>query len=334
MSNGKVVLLRNTAICVVFSTLFIIIGGIVPVLSMPMLVVANALMVFLSVRHGLRASAGAAFVSVLLLTFVFGDIFSALLSGIMSLLPGVVIGRAINGRFGFATIVYAGAGIILFGFLLQLILLNASGNGTGIEALVSQAIQNVRQVADETFAVLKQQSPEKVQEIQKSWNAALSQIRDMMFLYLPTFVIGVSVVLGYLTLMVAIFVLHRTKAKRIVYRPFWGFVAPRSMCNLTMILFLITTFSLDYTIWTMALKNMTVILYGYFAVCGLSFIDYKFKRKVPSGYARAAVYLAAFFATYLFVGMVFQGLSILGMIDSVFGFRRLYKAGEKHGQNQ
>ncbi len=334
MSNSKIVLLRNTAICVVFSALFVIIGGIVPVLSMLMLVIANAPMVFISVRYGLRTSVVAMIVCVLSLTFVYGDISSALISGIMSLLPGVIIGRAINGRFGFATIVYAGAGVILFGFLIQLILFNASGDGNGIELLVSQSIENIRQVTNETFTMLEQQNPGKFQELQKNLNGMFRQIRDVIFLYLPTMLIGTSLVLSYFILMVGIFVLHKTKAKRIIYRPFWGFIAPRSMCNLTMILFLITTFSSDSTIWTAALKNMTMLLYGYFAICGLSFIDYKFKGRVPSGYARAAVYLAVFFATYLFMGMLFQGLCILGMIDGVFGFRRLYKVGEKHGQNQ
>ncbi len=334
MSNGKTILLRDILVCVIFATLFIIIGGLLPILALPMMVVANLPMFYLSVRYDLRVSAGCAlFVAILVILFT-GELLSALICGVMSLLSGIVMGRSMKGKFSFATIIVAGAGVFLFGFLLQLILLNASGNGTGIADLVHQSLENVRQMGEETFSLLKQQGIDDGGEFQKMWNGSIGRVRDIIFLYLPAFFIGASAILSYLVLMAGIFVLHRTRTKKIIYRPFWGFVASRSMCNLTMVLFLVTTFSFDSTIWTAALKNMTVLLYSAFGVCGLSFIDYKLRKKVSSGYARSVIYLAGFFVAYLFIGFIFQGLCILGMLDGAFGFRRFYKAGEKHGQKQ
>ena len=334
MSNGKKILLRDMIFCVILATLFMMVGAIFPIISIPMIVVANLPMFYLSVRYDLRVSAGCTLIILILFILVTGDVLSVFISGAMSLLPGIVMGRALTGKFSFATIIIAGAGVFLFGFLLQLILLNASGNGTGIEDLVNQSLENVRRMGDETFSLLNQQGIAESQEIQKVWNGAVSRVREIIFLYLPAFFIGASTILSYFVLMAGIFVLHRTRTKRIIYRPFWGFVASRSMCHLTMILFLITTFSFDSTIWTAALKNMTVLLYGCFGICGFSFIDYKLRKKVPSGYARSVIYLATMFVTYFFAGILFRGLCILGMLDSVFGFRRFYKVGEKYDQNQ
>ena len=93
------------------------------------------------------------------------------------------------------------------------------------------------------------------------------------------------------------------------------------MCYLAAVLFMITSLSADSTIWTAALKNVVILLYAYFAVCGISFVDYKLRKKIPSGFARGTIYFAALCVGYLFLGMLFQGLCILGMIDGVFGFR-------------
>ncbi len=318
------------AISVVFSLLLTLLGMIFPALSLIMTVVAGTPMVFLGVRHGTRISGIAAVAAVLFLMILTGNIFSSLLVGIMSLLPGVVLGNALKGRKPFSTTVFAGAGVVLFGFMLQLVLLNAAGDGHGIENLVHESLESSKQMMETALSVTGDKNPEQVQLLQKSWNAAIGQIEDMIFLFFPAFLIGASVVWSYLCLMIGIFLLNKFHAKRVLYRPFYTLCASRSMCYAAMLMFLMTSFSQDSTIWTAALKNVVVLLYAYFAVCGLSLIDYKLKEKLPSGFGRAAVYLAVFALGYVLMGMLFQGLCVLGTLDGILQFRRFHKAGGNH----
>ena len=67
------------------------------------------------------------------------------------------------------------------------------------------------------------------------------------------------------------------------------------------------------------------------AVCGLAVLDYKFSEKLPSGYARAAIYGAAVLAGYVLMGFLIQILIFLGLLDGLFNFRRLQKAGGSRG---
>ena len=321
MNKGVIKALVEGVVCSALSLVLVLIGVFVPHMALLMTILAGIPMMYLGMRRGIRVLVVFFLVAELLLLAITGNPVDSLLIGMMSFLPGIVVGRSLRKGLTFQGIIFSGAGMILFGLLVQLVLLNAMGDGHGIETLVNQSLDGVRQSMNDVFVAMEGQFAGQGQEIQVAVNQGIDLMRDMIFLYLPSFLIGFSVVISYLLFMLGIFFLHRLRPVRIIYQPFWGFCVPRSMCYLGALLFLITSLSTDTTVWTAALRNIEVLLYAYFGVCGISFLDYKLRKKISSGYARCAVYLMALCVGYLFLGMLFQGLCILGMIDGMFGFR-------------
>ncbi len=328
MKNMKAKALADGAVCAALSVLLMVIGIYVPALSLLMCVAAGTPMIYLGVRCGTRISALAAVVGILVLFVLSGNVLTAVLTGVMDLLPGVVIGYAVSRKSGYYTTVLAAAGAILFGLMLQLILLNAGGGGHGIENTINDILNQVKSAADPVIGSLAEQGGDQAQNFAGIWNAGFEQMRALIFLYMPSFVLGASLVLAYFTVSMGIFLLRRVRALRIPYRPFCLFCAPKSMCYAAMILFFVSSFSQDSTVLTAALKNLVALMYAYFSVCGLSLIDFKLSAKIYSGYARFLVYFAAFLVGYIMMALVVQGLSILGIIDGLFDFRHLRKAGE------
>ena len=333
MKNTKVKALADGAVCTAVTVLLLVIAVYVPPLALFSIAVAGTPLIFLGVRHGLGTSGTACAASILVLFVLTGDPVSALLMGIVDLLPGLVIGYAISKRASFQITVFAAAGAVLFGIMLQLILLNASGGGDGIEKLVDGTLENTKQILNSVMGKLASAGTQG-KDLTAVLNTMIDQMREMIFLYLPSFVVGASVVLGYAVCMMGIYVLRRLRICHVLYTPFNRLHASRSMCYVTMIMFLVASFSKDSTIYTAALKNMIGLLYAFIGVCGFSLIDYKFSEKLPSGYARAAIYAAAILAGYVMIGLITQVLILLGLVDGMFNFRRLSKAGEDHVKHE
>ena len=329
MKNTKVKMIMDTAVCIGIACLFMVISLYVPLLALFSAVLGGMPMIYLGVKYRAGVSAVAGILGVLILILLTGNPFSALLVGIAALLPGCVVGYAIPRRAMFKTTVFAAAGAVMFGLLIQLILLNTSGNGSGIENAVNVTLDNAKDMMQQltkSFAEAGTPNP----SVFAAFDVAVDQIREMIFLYLPSFVIGASVVLGYLTVMAGIYVLHRFRICRILYPPFSRFHASRAMCWAAMIMFLVASFSNDSTVYTAALKNMVTLLYAFIGVCGFSLIDDKFSKRLPVGFLRAVVYFAAFFVGYLMIGFIVQILILIGLIDGMLNFRRLGKVGEDH----
>lgn len=329
MKNTKVKALADGAVCTALTVLLLLIAVYVPPLAIFSVCIAGTPLIVLGVRHGAGISSIACVASILVLFVLTGDFLSALLLGIVDLLPGVVIGYAIFEKAKFKTIAFSAAGAVMFGLMLQLMLLNASGGGNGIEKLVDGTLDNTKEILSGIISKLPS-AGEQGKEVLAVLNSVFDQMREMIFLYLPSFVIGFSVVLGYVVYMLGIYILHRLRICRVDYIPFNRLHASRSMCYVAMVLFLVASFSNDSTIYTAALKNMVGLLYAFIGLSGFSLIDYKLAEKLPSGYVRTMIYIAAFFVGYMMMGLIIQALILLGMVDGMFNFRCLSEAGENH----
>ncbi len=327
MKNIKAKALATSAICTALSVLLVAIAIYVPPLTLIMTVFAGTPMMYLCIRHGIRISVVAMGASILMLFMFTGNILSAVLMGIINLLPGIVAGRSIAKRSNFTVKVIAVSLAVFLGLMLHLIILNVSGGGNGIEKLITSAIDNAKQLAEPVLSTLIESNPEQGQSVYDLWNNALDQVRGMIFLYLPSFIIVTSAILGYIVLMENIFVLYRLRAARVPYLPFNCIWAPRSMCYAVVIMSMITMFSNEVTVFIAAFKNMVALIYAYLAVCGLSLVDYKLSGKIKSGYIRFGIYVAGGVVGYMAISLIYQVLSIVGMIDGVFNFRHLHKAG-------
>lgn len=71
-----------------------------------------------------------------------------------------------------------------------------------------------------------------------------------------------------------------------------------------------------------AFFNLSAIIFMVSSVCGLSVIDFAFRKKLKYSLLRALIYFAAIFVITLFTGMAGSLLVFIGMLDVVFDFRR------------
>ncbi len=329
MKNYKARVLTEGIFCSALALALVLVGVYFPAVSLLMTMLAGVPMMYLGMRRGVKMLVVALGTAVLLLFAAVGDIQYALLTGFMSFLPGMLIGYTLRKRWTFQGIIFAGGGAILGVLLLSLFLINRTGDGRGVETMLNLFLDTVRQGVDEVFLNLQGQLAMPEQELQNLINQTMDMMREMVFLYLPAFLIGFSVVVSYLLFMLGIFLLQRLRPVRIIYQPFWGFCAPRFMCYLGSVLFLVTSMSTEITIWAAALRNMETLLYAYMGVCGMSFLDYKLKKKLSSGYLRSIIYFAVFCVGYPLLGMLFQGFCVLGMLDGVLGFRMREEFGHE-----
>ncbi len=321
MSKGKINALIEGAICSLLSIGVVILGIFFPSLSILLTLLAGVPMMYLGMRRGIRVLIAVWLVSVLAMLGITKNITASILTGVMSFLPGIVIGRTLRARKTFLGIILSGATVLLIGMVLQLVLINSMGGGTGIADMINGILDKVQTETNMALNMMEGQLAVSEQELQGVLKEVMDATRETIFLYLPAFLIGSAIVMSYLIFMIGVFLLQRLRPVRIIYQPFWAFCAPKSMCYLATILYLITTFSSDTTVWTAALKNVMILLYAYLTICGLSFLDYKLKKKISRGYGRMGIYVVGVFVLYPILGMLVQILSFLGMIDGVFGVR-------------
>ena len=72
-----------------------------------------------------------------------------------------------------------------------------------------------------------------------------------------------------------------------------------------------------------AFFNFSVIIFMVSSVCGLSVLDYAFRKKIRFSLLRALVYVLAFIVIGLFTGMTGSLLVLIGITDTVFDFRKI-----------
>ncbi len=320
MNGNKVKALIETGVCTILSWVLILIGVFVSPLLVLMTILASVPMMYLGMRHGVKILTASLVLAVAITFLITQNIVVSLLLGLMNFLPGMVLGYTLRVRKTFTTIIFSGAAVLLLGMVLQLAMFNAMGDGNGIENTLNGVLENSRTQVLAAFDSMGNQLPAESSDIKNAVNQAVEMTREFVLLYLPAILIGMAVCMSYLFFMIGAFILHRTRPIRILYRPFWAIYAPKMLGYLGIVLYFVS-FSKDITIWTASLQNMIALIYAYFTICGISLIDYKFRKKVPSGYLRGIVYLLVLFFGYLFVGMILRVMCILGVIDGVVGFR-------------
>lgn len=315
MNKNKVKALIEGAICSFISLGLVLIGIFVPSVVLWSTMLSGIPMMYLALRHGVRILTASWVMSVLILFVITKNVLGSAIMGWMCFLPGMVLGYTLRTRKKFSTIIFSGAAILLIGAVVQLALFNGFNGGHGIENMVDSAIEESSQQVSLAMETLGDQLSISKEELQTTIDGVMKATKEMILLYMPAFLIGGTVVMSYLIFMLACFILHRIRPIRIIYQPFWAICAPKSLCYVGLLLFLVSTFTEKMTIPTAAFRNMTALFSVYFSVCGVSFIDCRFRKRIPSGYARAIIYVLVISVGNLFLGTLFQITRILGIID-------------------
>ncbi|MBR5152731.1 MAG: DUF2232 domain-containing protein [Clostridia bacterium] len=330
MNKNRRTQLAHGAVSATLTVVLMMVARFVSGFSVITVLLTGLPIAFLGTRHGTRISALTAIVSVLVLALVTGDILSTLLLGALHLLPGLGIGYALSHRKGYYGALLYGSTGVLAGLLLQILALNFLNGGNGFAQLISGTLQETEAMMQQ---LISRMDGNNAQEMMATAENVLKVAEQQFMLYLPTMLIAISAVLGYATVAVALFMLKRLKIKRVSYLRFSELIAPRSVCYLSVLLSIFAMMQREITVFAAGILNLSMLLELFLAVCGLSLIDAKLEKKISAGVARGGVYLAVFLVGYLFLGMLFRVLSLLGMIDGLFGFR-YGKKGENHGEEK
>lgn len=319
MNKSKWKALMEGAVCSFISLALILIGIFVPSLVLWVTLISGIPMMYLSLRHGVRILVASWVMSVLVLYCITGNALGAVLMGWMCFLPGMVLGYTLRVRKHFSTIILSGAAVLLIGAVLQLALFNMAGDGRGIADAVDHAVADSSQQMTVMLSSLKDQLSLSEEDLQATIDGVMKATKETILLYLPAFLIGCSVVMSYLVFMLSCFFLHRARPIRIIYQPFWMIRAPKTMCYVALVLFLAGAFTDKTTVPMAAIRNMTALFSAYFTLCGVSVVDNRLRKRIPSGYARGVIYALVVCVGYLFLGTLVQIMRILGIIDGFTG---------------
>ncbi len=319
MNQSKGKQIAHGAVGTALTVVLMLMTVYLPVMAAAGVLLCGLPIVVLGTRYGVKVSAVVLAASTLLFGIVMGELLSALLLGVLYLLPGFAIGYAFSHRKGYFGALWYASAAVLIGFLLQLMVVNFTGDGNGIRDLADQTVAMVSETLSRMTASL---DGAKQQELLQMMNGALQIAKEQFLLYIPTMLIAMAAAVGYVSVAAAIFMLKRLHIRQIPYLKFSGLAASRKVCYLSVILSTVVLFLQDSdSAFGAGILNLSMLLELFLAVCGFSFLDFKLGKKISSGYARAGIYAAVLVLGYALMGVAVRVLSLLGMIDGLFGFR-------------
>lgn len=107
------------------------------------------------------------------------------------------------------------------------------------------------------------------------------------------------------------------------YPAFGDLILPRSAAIAFIVTFVVTLFVPEDSVGYFAFANIWNILGGVLMFCGLSFIDFHFRKVLKIGPLRFLIYIGASILLLLVSSLVGMGLLFIGLVDAWFDFRRL-----------
>ncbi len=323
MKNTKVRVVADAAMGAALCTLLYVISIYVPFISPFASFVCSAPLMYLACKRGSFAAISAFAVSTAALFIITGNILSAVLYATAYALPGMVFGICAAHNRKFYVTVAATAAAVLVGTMLELIIIN--GGGDGLKSMMEQITSAMGETMNNVLSA--GELPEGI-DAQRLVSQMLTSAVDTFMLLLPAIIIISSVIFAYAISMFGVFFLNRLRVKKISYVKFSMMKAPRSLCFTTAVLFLLCRLWGDGGVMLAASQNLLIVLEGAIAVCGFSFIDWAFARKISSGYIRALIYCAIFFMGFIFVPLIINILIFIGYIDGFGHFRVSGKNGD------
>ncbi len=325
MKNTRVRAIADTAVASAIGSLFIIIMVYVAPLATLMPFTIGIPIVYIACKWDWRFACLCAVCSALSAFVLIGDILSLGLLMLIYALPSLAFGICISkGIKPFGAVAVSGL-VAVVGLVVELMLLN--GDGNGILNLIKGITDNMEQTLG---AAVSQAGVLPESDVTVVISEMLENTADMFMLYLPSFVIIGAAVYSYCSSAFSLFILKRAGLKNLPNMKFYMLQASKSMCIVTVVLFIICTGNTSSGVYMAALENLLFILTSAIAVCGLAAIDYKLKNSIRSGYVRAIIYIAVFFTSFAFASVITSVLTVLGFVDGMRGMRSVEKVGGKN----
>lgn len=310
------------AIVTALTVLLLTMGMYVPVLGSFCGLVSGVPLLWLMIRRSTGVSVAALAASLALIFALTGDIISGPLSAFILLLPYMTAGYCIGRDVKYYPTLLAVTAAVLFGNIIDIMLLNAMSGGNAVSQILDGAAETMKNTLGQYAS-----AADAGGQLMSALTDALDHTKQAVLNYFPTIMIIASAVLGYILLSIGIFFAARLRIKKYDYVKFCMIHLPKSTVVIAIVLMLITFFSNDGTVYTLALQNITALISFAFAVEGLSYVDFKLKNKIQSGYKRFWIYLLIAVLGYLFITLIFYALMLVGMLDSNLNLRAIMKAG-------
>lgn len=149
----------------------------------------------------------------------------------------------------------------------------------------------------------------------------MTNLKDMYFAMLPTVIVVTNLVFAYFSIMIVKLVLKLFNKDVSGFGNFSDFKMTKIgmlICMVSLILFDVVK---NQRI-CFSFLNLSAIIMFVTAVCGLSYIDFKFKRKMKYFILRWFIYIVLFFTLNAIMGFGTILLLFVGTADALFDFRK------------
>ncbi len=323
MRNNNTKGLREGAMMVALTAVFILATRYVPFFGIVGTFACGIPLAALAARNGFKVTIPALVAVFGVTILIAGDFFTALSSVLMSVLPGGVAGYMMGQKRSFFTALFATCVTICLGWLAELLIIELFVAG-GIDDMIAQALNGSRAMLDTMMQTVMQSGvlPDGVSPAEFT-DMLFNETEKLVRLYMPSFVVVLSMIEGYITMRICGFVINRAKLAKVDVVPFSHIKAPNSMCTVALISYLVFAFVNTNAVFTSLLANLIFILYTIIGVCGLSVADFKLKQHIKFAWARVGIYTAIFIINGTLILFIILGLIVVGILDSKRDFRKL-----------
>lgn len=327
MKSENISTVRNVVIAVVLTLALLFGAGYLPFLSALCFICGGVPLAVIASRYELKVTALAFFITGLAFFPLSGYWINAVTTMIIVVLPGVIAGYMLGRKQPFYSVFIVVCTFICVGWIIEF---TAMEKFFGIKIL-NNMLETVNANTDILMANMEKYGANiQNADVGALVNEIIGMVGTLMVVYFPSFVVVLSIIMGYILIRVCGFVIRKTKMAEIDIVPFSMMKVPRSMCWVAVIVYLVYIFSTPMgTVWSL-LANVVFVLYTIIVFGGLSCVDYWLSKSIKMAPLRVLCYLAV--ATVLTmigaISLVIDVLVIIAILDSGRNFRRIGKEHE------
>ncbi len=329
MKNENIKVFRDWLIVVALTVALLFASGAVPQLSVVCALCCGIPMAVLAAKYDIKVFFSAVVVVVFAYWPLSGHIINTVTTVILFVFPGMVAGYLLARKQQFFSVLVTVCAIIGAGWILEFTVLDKFW-GISIEKLINDSVDAAGATISDVvmrmseFGILSDGvTPEEFIP------AVIAAVKSVIQLYFPAFIVVLSMLMGYITLRLSGFAIRKTKAADDVdIVVFSKLRAPRSMCYMLILAYLVSLFCETGSQWWTIIANIVFVLSLILGICGLSFVDFLFSRKIKSTVLRVLIYIGVVLAASFLLTIILDVLVLFAVLDSSRDFRRLENTEE------
>ncbi len=315
--------LREGAIAVALTAVLALLTRYMPLFSMLGTFVCGIPIAILAARNNLRVVWPALLASFAVTVLISGSVISAASLVLMSCVPGGIAGYMMGKKKPFFMTLFSTCLAVCIGWIFELVILETV-IGSGIDEILAETMSQTKAMMSGIINSMGEgANNEAAVSPQQLLDTLILTTESLIKIYFPSFIVISSMITGYIIIRVSGFVIKRTNLASVETVPFSHLKAPRSMSAVAIIFYIIYVFTDNKSAVFPIFANIIFILYTMLGVCGLSFVDFKFKTKIKSAVARFAIYVLIFLFGGIFVSIISTVLIFIGIMDAGRDFRQI-----------